>query len=256
MSAPTGTSITTGIDLAAEPKGTALALIEWSRDAARLVDLRLGVNDGHIVEAAARADAIGIDCAFGWPVEFVDFVSRHAELRSALPGDDGGMEWRRRLAYRETDRAVRALTGRWPLSVSTDRLGLTAMRCAGLLARLEAGGIPVDRAGSGRVFEVYPGASLRAWGVETRGYRAEQDVRATLLTALARRAPWLDVGGFAPLMIASGDAFDAVIAALSSRSAAMGRSTRPTAEQQDRARVEGWICLPSGRLEDLVGPST
>ncbi|MAB81678.1 hypothetical protein [Microbacterium sp. UBA3394] len=36
-------------------------------------------------------------------------------------------------------------TGRWPLSVSTDRLGLTAMRCAGLLGRIADKGGTVDR---------------------------------------------------------------------------------------------------------------
>jgi len=53
--------ITVGIDLAAEPKGTALALIEWSAGLAKLTDLQVGAHDSVIVEASLRADKIGID---------------------------------------------------------------------------------------------------------------------------------------------------------------------------------------------------
>jgi len=248
---------TVGVDLAAEAKGTALAVIEWQADAARLTSLHLGVADALIVDTARDIDKLGIDCALGWPDAFVQFVSAHASghtLGTAVDGAavDGGMEWRRTLAYRETDRRARAITGRWPLSVSTDRLGLTAMRCAGLLARLAESGFDTDRSGSGLVAEVYPGASLRLWGFDTRGYRADASARRQLLALVAAEAPWLDLAGFAELMVASGDAFDAVIAALAARGAALGRSTPPAPEHLEQARREGWIALPTGPLRDLV----
>lgn len=245
--------LTAGVDLAAEPRGTALAVIEWSAGRATLTELHLGVDDPQIVEAANRVAKIGIDCAFGWPVEFVEFVANHSAHPGGADAVDGGMDWRRRLSYRETDRVVRELTGRWPLSVSTDRLGLTAMRCAGLLARIQASGIPVDRAGSGAVVEVYPGASLRLWGFDTTGYRTSADARARLLTAVSEAAPWFEAGAFAPLMVASADAFDAVIAAMASCNAALGGWVGPAPEQLERARREGWIALPTGPLSDLLG---
>ena len=50
----------------------------------------------------------------------------------------------------------REITGRWPLSVATDRLGLTAMHCAVLLDTSgDELGIPVDRSGGGTAIEVY-----------------------------------------------------------------------------------------------------
>jgi predicted nuclease with RNAse H fold len=162
------------------------------------------------------------------------------------------MDWRRRLAYRETDRYIRATTGRWPLSVSTDRLGLTAMRCAGMLARMAASGIDVDRSGSGDVAEVYPGATLRSWGCDTTGYRTARASRETLLVDLREKAPWLDFATFAELMVSSADAFDAVIAALCARAAALGLVERPPDEIVERARVEGWIALPTGPIGDLL----
>jgi hypothetical protein len=48
--------LTAGIDLAAEPKNTALAKIEWSTDKARVLDLRVDVNDDAIVASATEAD--------------------------------------------------------------------------------------------------------------------------------------------------------------------------------------------------------
>jgi predicted nuclease with RNAse H fold len=246
--------ITAGIDLAAEPKGTALALIEWSEGSGKLLDLQVGVGDSVIVQGISNAEKIGIDCALGWPMEFVDFVSNHNDPNAQSHEVEGGMDWRRRLSYRETDRAVRARTGRWPLSVSTDRLGLTAMRCAGLLGRLEKAGIELDRSGSGVVIEVYPGATLRLWGFDTTGYRKSIDERKRLLGQILEQASWLDVSLFEDLMLESCDAFDSVIAALASRAAFLGLSESPTQSQMPHARIEGWIALPVCKITELVVP--
>ncbi|MDF9809424.1 putative nuclease with RNAse H fold [Aurantimicrobium minutum] len=243
--------LTAGVDLAAEPKGTALALVDWTSGRATVVDLQLGVTDEPIVEMASQVDKLGIDCALGWPKEFVNFVSQQSDATLSQHNFDGGMAWRRSLAYRETDRHVREVTGRWPLSVSTDRLGLTAMRCAGLLSRLSASGVEIDRSGSGLVTEVYPGASLRLWGFNTSGYRTSEDLRATLLNSLTAQATWLELGEYEELMISSCDAFDAVIAAIVARASAVGRTLPLNEDQVSTARVEGWVALPVGPLNTL-----
>ncbi|CAN5521186.1 DUF429 domain-containing protein [soil metagenome] len=247
--------LTAGVDLAAEPRGTALALIDWSAHSARVVEVTVGVSDAQIVAAAPTVTSLGIDCAFGWPDDFVTFVAGHSAGeradRSIAERDGTGMEWRRRLAYRETDREVRRLTGRWPLSVSTDRLGLTAMHCAALLDSLAEAIGPVDRAGGGIVAEVYPSATLRRWGFSTVGYKSDAAIRSTLLWALRERALWLDLDSVAERMTASDDAFDAVIAALAARAHALGRWHRPPPESLDRAGREGWIVLPTVDLSDL-----
>lgn len=242
---------TAGVDLAAENTRTALGIIAWQDGGAILERVDVGISDTDIVAAAADVDKLGIDCAFGWPDDFVAFVRDHAELRHASP-PDGGMEWRRRLAYRETDRVVRARTGRWPLSVSTDRLGLTAMRCAALLERLSVAGFDVDRSGeTGAVVEVYPGASARAWRVHAGGYRVDAAARRAVVDAVQREAPWLALGDHVARMVASADALDAVLAALAARAVALGRYERPDARQVERARREGWIALPTGSLAEL-----
>jgi hypothetical protein len=245
--------LTAGVDLAAETKGTALAVLDWSGPSVGL-ELILGATDAEIAAVAPTVVNLGIDCAFGWPDDFVTFLTRHASgERIEVPADEG-MVWRRRLAYRATDRATRELTGRWPLSVATDRLGLTAMHCAVLLERIgEATGVPVDRTGAGTAVEVYPSASLRGWGFDTRGYKNDAGVRRALLAHLLGRAPWL-----APdeaderLMVSSDDALDAVIAALAARAHALGLTHGVPPEHLAQAQREGWTALPSGPLEDLA----
>jgi len=164
---------------------------------------------------------------------------------------ESGMDFRRRLSFRETDRVIKELTGRWPLSVSTDRLGLSAMRCAGLLSRYQQAGIQVDRSGSGKLAEVYPGATLRTWSFDTTNYRVSKEVRAKLTKELGQRAPWLALGANTELMIESADAFDALIAALAARAVHQDLYTKPTSDQQVAADIEGWIALPNQGFETL-----
>jgi hypothetical protein len=115
-----------------------------------------------------------------------------------------------------------------------------------------AAGIHVDRSGAGVVVEVYPGASLRRWGLDTAGYRTATVARERLVTALEVDAPWLDITGFHEIMVESGDAFDAVIAALAARASWLGLCEAPPPEHTALARREGWIALPDGMLAALI----
>jgi predicted nuclease with RNAse H fold len=243
---------TAGVDLAAEAKGTAVAILHWMSDGVELKHLDLGVADEAIVEIAVTVQKIGIDCALGWPIQFIDFLNQQATLTGRHSIIDGGKNFRRELSFRETDRQVREITGRWPLSVATDRLGLTAIRAAGLLSKMQASGIEVDRSGAGRIVEIYPGASLRIWGFETRQYRTSPERRQVLITQLRKELPELDLGGFEGLMVKSCDAFDAVIAALATRAAYLGLSTKPNESQLQSARQEGWIALPTSPIGHLL----
>ena len=59
------------------------------------------------------------------------------------------------------------------LSVSADQIAHVAMRCAVLLAKLDAAGHPVDRTGSGLVANVYPAASLQSWDMSHTGHKQQ-----------------------------------------------------------------------------------
>ncbi|MGW9630228.1 DUF429 domain-containing protein [Agromyces sp. NPDC055520] len=244
---------TAGVDLAADTKKTAVAVIRWERGRATVEQVVLGASDGLIVEVAVEVDLMGIDCAFGWPDDFVEFVSRHAAGARVDLSRDEGMDWRRRLAYRETDREVLRRTGRSPLSVATDRLGLTAMHCAALLDALADRIGQIPRGGSGRVVEVYPAAALRLWELNRPNYKVDADVRVGLIANLEERAPWLDLETVRPQMIRSDDAFDSVIAALVARAHALGGTHPVPPAVREQADREGWIVLPSGGVEGLAG---
>ena len=279
-----------GVDLAAEAAGTALAVLRVEsggsgRAALELESLLLGADDDAIVRGTRDASLIGIDCALGWPVDFVEFVGRHVAAverepaggrvqraapaaalegrheppapAAALPAT-GDLAWRRRLAYRETDRVVTERTGARPLSVATDRLGMTALRCAVLLDRLAGDGRVVDRSGEhpSAVVEVYPAMALRVWGLARPGDKsanttAAADARLALINDLERAAPWLRLGDHRALMHGSADALDAVLAGLVALAHGVGASIRPTPDQRQRARVEGWISIPTVGLAEL-----
>ncbi|WP_197718378.1 DUF429 domain-containing protein [Gordonia insulae] len=240
---------TAGVDLAASPRLTAVAVIEWSDRAARLVELAIPADDARIAELVVDAEKVGIDAPFGWPDAFVDFVvaQHRGELGTGRSLDD--IEQRRPLAYRRTDRVV--VENGWgrPLSVSADQIAHVAFRAAGLIADLGV----VDRV-TGWTVEAYPAAALKKWGLTSRGYKgvARRAVLAASYDALVRRAPWLDLTGHRELLVADDNAFDAVITALIARAAVLGKTALPGRADRSVAAREGWIHVPDCALDELV----
>lgn len=239
---------TVGVDLAASPAHTAVAVLEWSDRGATLTGLAIPADDARIHSMVRGADRVGIDAPFGWPDAFVDFVAaqRSGELPAGRGLDD--ITHRRPLAYRLTDMALIERGAGRPLSVSADQIAHVAFRCAGLLADL---GVP-DRLG-GWAVEAYPAAALKQWGLVSRGYKgpARRSTLAALYDALIAQAPWLDLDTYRDRLVADDNAFDAVITALIARATALGGTHPPDAATAAVAAREGWIHLPTGRLDDL-----
>lgn len=184
-----------------------------------------------------------MDSPFGWPRAFTAAVSAWA----------GGGDWPvaepAALRFRATDVAVHERVGVWPLSVSTDRIGVCAFRCARLLARW---GVE-DRTGRGGVAEVYPAAALRCWGLAARGYKGAEPVaseaRAALVARLRERCPGLALDAeHAAACVATHDVLDALVCALVARAVDAGATAPPPPELEQAAREEGWIHLPTSEL--------
>lgn len=235
------------------PERTALASIEWTAGRAIVRDVIHPVSDDVILEAIQRAGKTGIDCPLGWPGAFVDFVAAHQNGHVGIPQDNGGAGWRRELIMRRTDAFVQDQLRLVPLSVSADRIAHVALRCAVLLAKLDAAGRTVDRSGSGPVVEVYPAASLHRWGLDHRGYKqpARPDVLSHLVDDLLTAAPWLDCGSHEDAIRRSHDVLDAVIAAMTARAAVQGQTSPPGEANLAAARTEGWIAIPDSPISQL-----
>lgn len=240
--------VTLGVDLASQAKKTAACRIRWDGKEAHVDCLRIGLEDSDLLELfgcpGKGPDKIGIDAPFGWPVDFARAIHCHST----------SMRWPyvdvSRLRLRRTDHFVRQETGKVPLAVAADKIAMTAFRVARLLAQVSEAGEDVDRSGDNfRFVEVYPAAALRKWGYSEKGLKGKgpekEDKRDELVCALARKARLTlteEVGsGFRK----SDDKFDALVAALVARVAAIPRCCEPIPEEdRPRARKEGWIALP------------
>jgi Protein of unknown function (DUF429) len=236
--------ITAGVDLASQAAATAAAVIEWSGGRAVVVEVATGVDDDRITRLVAGTDKVGIDVPLGWPVAFVEAVGSHARDGS-WPAAYVHAEDTSALRFRRTDLWLWGLLKSPPLSVSTDRIALPAMRAAALLARMPER-LPID--GSGVVVEAYPAGALRRWGFPSRNYKRKDNaaVRRELLDRLlAETAGWLRIEGpDAERCCANDDALDAVVAALIARAAAIGLVEEIPPAERAAARREGWVAVP------------
>lgn len=253
-------SVTLGIDLSATDAKTAACAIRWD-DGRGTVDVpRRGLSNDDLRALIADAATAGLDAPFSWPVPFREALVEHPKT-GAWPADYRSLRYQ----LRATDLFVDGIARR-PLSVSTDRIGVTAMRCARLLQELaeDRGKHRLDLTGRDGIYEVYPAAALSARGAKAAGFdaegyktRSEPKVRRAKLVEsfAAATADWLHFPGAAQDECVTRDgALDSFIAALATRAAHLGRTRRPeTVEQQQLAPIEGWVHVPEqGSLSMLV----
>jgi predicted nuclease with RNAse H fold len=248
--------ITLGIDLAAQPEKTGACLVEWKAGTARVKCLEVGWDDGRIQTELDKCDKCAIDVPLGWPQAFVETLQSH---QAGRPWFDGEFD-KSRLYHRVTDKYVRREVKKVPLSVSTDRIGVPALRAAAILS-----GRDVDRSGEGLIVEVYPAAALCRWGfdpfehdgVSTRlSYKGKKGglVREHLVSAIRKAtAPWLIASNHEwDDCVRVDHLLDALICSLNAGAAALSLTDPVPSELRRAVLQEGWIALPkAGSLENL-----
>jgi len=279
MKSAAAPTVTMGIDLAAQARDTAVCLLAWphaappevlmlgrgeSADGAPFDDEWLaGTATGRRREHRGEVTKVGIDDPFGWPVPFLDALAAHRD-GPVWPTTEKGSTAAFR--HRGTDRVTQARnpSGRWPLSVSSDRIAVPAMRCAAILAEVARllGRPAVAREGSGLCCEVYPDPALRIWTEDSESSlgkssykRAENSgARVALLAAIQAELPIADPHGRLAMVEREDDYLDALLCALVARAVELGLTHPPTPAQEKLARIEGWIHLPSAALGELARP--
>ncbi len=273
-----------GIDLAAGSRSTAVCVLHGSawdvRGSWRVAYLGIGARGtaregvprwdnreltGLVREAllAGPAARVGIDSPWGWPAPFLALMGELAAPGAVGPGGELARahdEWdaRSRWRLRATDLVAAAHPGIRPMSVSTDSLGVVALRCAAILAAAGAAQVPGFRLGAAGIYEVYPAGSLASWGMRPAGsYKRDPTVRAALAQELVEAFALDEVTSEQREALAASDhALDALLAALT---VAVGQLPAPEdapAHALQRARVaghdvpadvleaEGWLWLP------------
>lgn len=267
-----------GIDLAARPAKTAVCLLRWGADGPTVVALCRGrADDGTELHTkwlsttayGIRGDyggpitKVGIDAPFGWPAPFLDAVAAYRNAPSWPTGLDNPLDDCR---LRETDRAVHRRAAKWPLSVTSDKIAVPAMRCASLLTDIadRVGPDTVLRDGTGLCCEVYPDPALRWWTNAHPGALAPRESykgpergsrRVALLEALTERLPLKDPDRLLRHVADEDDYLDALLCALVARATELGRTAPPASElERERAQAEGWIHLPTAALAALKTP--
>jgi predicted nuclease with RNAse H fold len=243
---------TVGIDFASKPKNTAICVIAWTDDVAQVESARSNVTDDDILALTTHVDRLGIDIPLGWPEAFAKAVELHVTTH-AWPSDYEH-DQNERYRFRRTDLWLRDQLGLpLPLSVSTDRIAIPAMRAAALLATMA----PSALDGSGFVVEVYPAAALRQWDLYQKGYKRSENraVREEILERIEEK-----MGGRLKVdaderddLLRDNNVFDAFIASLVTRAHAMEKCKKIPKKDRQSALIEGWIAVPLAKsLEQLV----
>ncbi len=232
-----------GVDLASRPEATAVARLDW--ETRRCIGLTVGADDDEVVATAAASDKCGIDAPFGWPDAFVEVVAAHHGSDAVHVPDPNES-----LRLRRTDIWVWRTHGRIPLSVSTDNIGVVALRAVRIQQRVAALTGPVDRTGGGVLAEVYPAAALKIWDLPHRGYKRGDEAaarRRVILDGLEARFDLAISPQDEAVALASHDALDALVSALIAGLITDGATTPVPPELREIAAREGWIHVPLGQ---------
>lgn len=198
---------------------------------------------------------LALDVPFGWPKDFSGAVAEHKVGRSF------GKHPRTRYRYRETDLVVQKLLASKlpskgtlnPLSVSTDRLGLTAIWASDLIERVQreldfeidlGSGSNSDR----KLIEVYPSASIALWSpIEWTMQRNQSGEAKTVnlkAAVLSHANRYFSTYPVTTNEMASRNHLDAFVCAITAKSYQENKCSKPEYISKSTLQKEGWIWAP------------
>ena len=186
------------------------------------------------LQNASRA-LVAIDAPLGWPAAAGATFAQHSAGQGIGVDKDG-------LFHRATDDFVRSKIGKRPLEVGANLIARTAHSALSVLHALrEKTGLAIPLAWTPTfegvaAIEVYPAASLKAWGCAHAKYSDNPNARRQIAAKLRGR-----IKGIEKRAIDPADAFDAALCLLAALDFLEGEAWSP--EDSKRAMKEGWIWM-------------
>jgi hypothetical protein len=238
-----------GIDCAAQPENAGIAIGRRSRGVTRVEKVCSGKGIGWdgLVELTAKSidndtsspTLIALDAPLGWPHALAEMLPAHFAGRA--PRFTANEMFRRR-----TDDVVKEKLNKQPLDVAADKIARATHAALRFLDSLrEATGLEVPLAWSPghatgvNAIEVYPAATLIAYGLPSGGYKKNEDERCKLVDGLA---DIVELGeGARKKMVDCHDLLDAAVCVVAGVDFAEGSVVEPTNEELEQAKREGWI---------------
>ncbi|MBZ5538284.1 MAG: DUF429 domain-containing protein [Acidobacteriia bacterium] len=193
---------------------------------------------------------LAIDAPLGWPLALARSLARHRAGQKIDTEPD-------EMFRRATDRFIKKQLSKTPLDVGADRIARTAHAALRLLGEVRRRlDIPIPLAWNSAfdgisAIEVYPAATLVAYGFQSTGYKAPAQVGGRR-EVLASLSSLIQVGRIAAVLELSADALDAAVCVLAAKDFLDGSALSPP--DRGLAAQEGWIWAPP--LQPGVKPKT
>lgn len=186
-----------------------------------------------------EATLIAVDAPLGWPVPLSKALQSH-EAGQAIKTSANCM-FRRR-----TDAIVQCTIQKRPLEVGANLIARTAHAALVSLDKLREDlgkTVPLAWTPSARgpaAIEVYPAATLKAYGIPSTGDKKDSDQRSAIVKALKCQGMTIPDCRETDLQD-NPDTLDAAVCVLAAEDFIRARATPPEDQDRDLARREGWI---------------
>ena len=198
-----------------------------------------------IENEASSPTLIALDAPLGWPRALSEVLPAHCAGRD--PRFTANEMFRRR-----TDDVVKEKLNKRPLDVGADKIARAAHAALQFLDSLrEATGLALPLAWSPgyatgvSAIEVYPAATLIAYGLPSRGYKKSENERRKLVDGLAGIVELDEAARNG--MVACDDLLDAAVCVIAGVDFADSSVVEPTSEELELAKHEGWIWFKASR---------
>lgn len=248
-----------GIDCATEDKNMGVTSARFADRAVEILDVRVGDRTGsvlqHLVESCARAGPtiLALDAPLGWPAALGPALVAHAA--------GGGIPVAANTLFRRrTDAHIKENLDLQSLDVGADRIARTAhsaLRLLNDLAERLSTHIPLawgPQIGGLAAIEVYPAATLAAYGIPARKYK-DSDSEPARRAIVQRLEQVLILRCAREILLRDADALDSVVCALAGDDFLRG-DAQPPPDDPALAAKEGWIWsrLRSPASGQLINP--